>query len=486
MRVEKINGATERRILTAMVVKTAVLGRIAEKWSGKMFRSKWADIIGKWCVDYYREYKKAPGTAIDGLFTSWSSENQNRPDLIQIIEKFLSDLSSEHDRAPKINTQYVIDLAGDHFTKVKLERVLVEVQGELDRGRIKAASSVWSKFQTVSLGKGEGINVFTDQEAVRSALEEPLEPLFKYPGALGRLLNSQLVPDSFIAFFAPEKRGKTFWLMDFAIEGVKQGCNVAFFSAGDLTQNQMLRRLIQRWSGRPIKKGKTYLYPKKIFQDADGNIDVIHEVRKTDTVLSWQTAWKSLNEDFLKTKVKGGGAKKSNRFKLSTYSNSTLSMEMIHSQLDQWKREEDWVPHVVIIDYIDILLMEGPDERSQIDATWKRGRRLSQDWHCLLIGASQTNAAGGEAEVLTRSNFSGDKRKLAHTTGILGINEKKGDKKKGIQRLNWIVLREDDYQTEDTVAVAGCRSIGRPWIKIFDKRIEEAAVSQNKKTKNNS
>ena len=42
---------------------------------------------------------------------------------------------------------------------------------------------------------------------------------------------------------APEKRGKTWLMIDIAIKALRQKANVAFFQAGDLTQSQMLRQV---------------------------------------------------------------------------------------------------------------------------------------------------------------------------------------------------------------------------------------------------
>ena len=123
------------------------------------------------------------------------------------------------------------------------------------------------------------------------------------------------------------------------------------------------------------------------------------------------------------------------------------------------------MPDVIIIDYADILAPE-PNTgqlniRDQINSTWKALRRLSQEKHCLVIAPTQADAASYNQTLLDLRNFSEDKRKLSHVTGMLGLNQTKEEKGRGIMRLNWIVLREDNFQTDRCLYVGQCLTLGR-------------------------
>jgi hypothetical protein len=164
----------------------------------------------------------------------------------------------------------------------------------------------------------------------------------------------------------------------------------------------------------------------------------------------------------MKKKIKS----KKSYFKLSCHSNSTLSVRKIRSILADWERE-DWVPDVIVIDYADILDMTypGKEGRECINETWKQLRGISQDYHCLLVTATQANAAAYETKTLSQSNFSEDKRKIAHVTGMVGINFQEKEQDIDTVRLNWIVLRESKFNTKQCVHVARCLSIANPTVK---------------------
>lgn len=89
-------------------------------------------------------------------------------------------------------------------------------------------------------------------------------------------------------------------------------------------------------------------------------------------------------------------------------------------------------------------------------------RRMSTDLHCLVVTATQTNAASYKEETLKMSSFSEDKRKLSHVTGAVGLNTTDDEKRQGLMRWNWIVRREDSFDPGIHCHVAGCLAIANP------------------------
>ena len=126
------------------------------------------------------------------------------------------------------------------------------------------------------------------------------------------------------------------------------------------------------------------------------------------------------------------------------------------------------MPDVVVIDYADILAPPKgvADPLVQIDETWKALRRMSQDFHCLVLTASQSNAAayGEKQSILGRKHFSGRKTKLAHVNGMIGLNSTEKESVHDIQRWNWVVQRKGKYRESRCCTVVGCLDCGCPSI----------------------
>ncbi len=460
MRVEKKNSGEERLILIGMIVDITVLGRISSKWQRSMFKSKWANIIANWCISFYRKYDDVPMNQIESIFESWASETDNKQ-VIALVEKFLDSLSEEYESLQEeSNSDYVIDRAGEYFNRVKIERLTETIQGDIDRGKVTEAINHTTSFNQIEMGVGEGINILQDTEAIKKAFKKKGEALIQYPGDLGEFFKGALERDSFIAFMGPDKVGKSFWLIDIAYRAMLQRKRVAFFEAGDASEDQIMRRLLTRVVYRPLYSG-SIKYPVGIDIDNEGAAEITTEKRKYRKNVSWRDAKKACKE-IMRKRIKS----KKSYFRLSCHPNSTLSIKGIQSIIQNWIRE-DWIPDVIVIDYADILNMDHPglEGREQIGETWKRLRSLSQIFHCLVITGSQTDASAYKVDIITRSNFSDDKRKLAHVTGMVGINVSDKEKEDGVTRLNWVVLRERAFGANKCVYVAGCLDVANPAIK---------------------
>lgn len=464
MRTEKWDGTSERKILIGMIVNQAVVSRISNFWDKNLFSSRWSNLVGSWCVNFFNRYHKPPGKAIVGMFESWTAKNRD-DHTIKLVDRFLSSLSQEYESlAEELNGDFIIDTAGVYFNRVRLNRLAESIQDDLTSEDIEKANKRVYDHNRIELGVGSTIDVLQDKEAVRKSFEEKSDSLVYYPGGLGRFFKGTLERDAFISFMGPEKCGKTWWLLDMAWRGMEQRRKVAFFEVGDMSQDQIMRRFMIRAAGRPLES-KTIRYPVELEKDyskGNGGIALVqHKERTFDTQMNWIDAWKSFQKT-AKMKIK------SNKpyLKLSCHPNTTISVNGITSILQSWEKE-NWIPDLVIVDYADILAPSpGVKEfREQINLAWKQLRALSQSRHCLVVTATQSDAASYRSRTVNRSNFSDDKRKYAHVTGMIGISADAEEEDAGIRRLNWIVLRESEYRVGRCVHAAGCLDIGNPAIR---------------------
>jgi len=463
MKIEKKNRNDERKILTSLIVDKKVLGRITSKSLVNPFKSRWANLIFKWCTSYYGKYEEAPLNNIEGLYEDWAT-NAGDEKLVTLVEKFLGGLSDEYEELKEdSNSDYVIDMAGKYFNRVRMENLTEEVGVLLEAGRGTEAEELISAFHKIELGSGEVQNVLEDETLLEEMYSTTAETLIKYPGALGLFFEDILSRDSFVAFLAPEKRGKSFWLQDMAIRGVKQGRKIIYFEAGDMSKPQVMKRLVARIAKRPFKGGKIKI-PVGMAWEEEIKEPIIRYKRKRWTgKLPKQEARRVMKALLEKSKLKS----KEPLFKISAHPNSSLSVDGIKGIITDLQNQESWSPDVVIIDYADILDMDkgGYEGRDRYNEVWKRLRRLSQELHCLVVTATQADANSYTEKIVKRSNFSEDKRKIGHVTACIGINQTDNEKLAGLMRLNYVAKREGEYIEGVCVWCAPCLALANPVMK---------------------
>jgi hypothetical protein len=461
MRRTRVDSNVEKNLLTAMILSDRFLAAASAILEPSLLKAEPLRIVAEWCINYHQQYKKAPGRDIEPIYHSWAEGAGEQGDMIDAVHDFLAHLSDRYTTAGEMNVPYLLDELSRWVGLRKAERLKDDLSMALSRGDDKAASEAISGYRTLGVGLGQGADLFNDKEAWARAFAEPLEPLITFPGDAGTFLNRALVRDALIGIQAPEKRGKTWWCLELALRGMRSRRKVAYFSVGDLSEGQLLLRMGVRLTGMPLWEDQVceQRAPRQITRrEGEEFPEVAYKSLYPKQAVNAVASLKALDRF-----RRGCGMKEGLPYlMISTHANSSINVAGVDAILTQWEVERGFIADVVIIDYADILAPEGGGEfRHQVNDTWKALRRLSQQRHALVIAPTQANAGAYETETQSMKNFSEDKRKLAHVTGMIGLNQTPEEKEAQIMRLNWILLREAPFSANRCLLVGQCLPLGR-------------------------
>lgn len=417
-----------------------------------LFDVEWANLIGEWCVNYVREYDTAPGEQIVTVFEDWAKHTTANDDTIGAVDEFLQALSDEQKAHDEKTNAYLLDLAWKYFNTVRLKREWERANAELSRGQVKEALERFPGMKQVEFEYDSFIEPAADFEVWVDAFnEERRRPLITYPGDAGRWLGDSFVRGEFYSFMAPDKTGKSTYLIDLAYRGLRRRNRVAYFDMGDEDEHSVKVRLACRATARAE-------YPDVCDMpiDWDDQGELITKAEPIDDVDPMET-FRHLNRI----------CKFPDAFRITCHPNSSTSIDDVDQQLESWALH-GWRPDIVIVDYADIMAPPTGtrDPLEQIDESWKRMRRLSQKRNCLVLTATQSSAlAYGSKGLLSKKHFSGRKTKLAHVNGMIGINVTDKERDHHSARLNWVVRRRvKNRRLKSWVRVAGCFNIHNPVI----------------------
>ena len=445
MKIKQVDYKEERKILIGLIVSDEFCKEVIPELKLSYFKSKAARTVVQWCVDYFNKYSAAPKQEIQTIFEDKAAHLDE--DVVLFIKELLVTLNNEYLQDPNAyNAGYYIDKAFRYFKRRQVEELRDTVEALLESDQVEQAEKLIINFKAVERKTVEAIDPFEDDTLVKEALVSTTEPLFYVPSPLGDLLNNQFYRASFIAFQGPEKSGKTWLLQELMLYALKYRRRVAFFECGDLTKEQRLCRLYSRLARRPWIPGRTEgtirvyvpniedLTPDTVedFADFVDSYDILEKEVPVLTVDDATTAWSKYGPVF-----KG-------LLRVSIHTNSTLSVRAMDRLLEEWEQKDDWIPDVIIVDYADIMTTDekGLDTRTQTNIIWKGLRALSQKWNVCLITATQADAKSDDKTTQTLSNFSEDKRKYSHVTGIFAINRTQEERQVGAFRIAPLLIRE--------------------------------------------
>jgi len=461
MKRQRIDSQVERRLLAALISSTDFLSQAVPVLDISLIQASHFRFIATWCLEYFNTYQKAPKQNIESIFYAWAEDHEDSPDA-QAIEDLLEDLSEDFEDEDPVNIPYLLDQLRGFLERRSLQHLQDTVDQALQVGRAEEARQAVLNYRPVEMLTSLGIDPLRDEGAWERCFSEAADPLIEFPGDAGRFLNHALVRDALIGIQGPEKRGKTFWCIEFVARALRNRRRVAFFQVGDLSELQVMQRLGMYFASRPFKKelcGEIRA-PIKIIKPAtdEDEVGVENSTRLFKHHLTEQACLRAVK----RMKRSYGLNPDKSYLKVSVHANSSINVRGVMSVLDRWEMSEGFIPDVIIIDYADILAPEDPSHttRDQVNETWKALRRLSQERHCLVIAPTQADAASYDLRTQSAKNFSEDKRKLAHVTGMLGLNQTPQEKTHNVMRLNWIVLRENPFNTFQCLWVGQCLAIG--------------------------
>lgn len=511
----------ERKIVIGLITSTDFIKQVRGEITADLFDSDSAAEISRWCLDYFDEFHTAPGRGMEQLFYEKVRTKKVRKDKVEEYEQLiLPSLSEEFDGGGIVLDVLLKDTRA-WFRDQRLLRVRDTIDEALEKGEPDEAEKAVEGYRAQR--QSEGVLLRFDSPeirgAVRKAFSASLTPLFEYPGILGQFWNDQLIRGNFIGFLAPEKRGKSWLMLDMALRAVQQGVSVAFFQAGDMTQEQQLRRIATKITGRVCRekyeglnwipcqdcvRNQLNTCEKEIrecsfgvFEDRGWNeADLRREVTRDDLVEAYKlnkgyapcfnckeyfqkplgAVWYTHKNLRLLELEQAERAlyryffKKHRQFRMSTHFNGSLSVKGMRQVLNSWNLQDGFIPGLIVLDYADLMVPSYQTEyRHQQNQIWKDLRGLNQELDCLLVTATQADADSYDRNSLRLKNFSEDKRKYGHVTTMYGLNQDSKGREKGIGliRINELLLRDDGFDSSREVTILQSLSTGSPVVGSF-------------------
>lgn len=440
-------------IVIGLIVSTDFAKQVIPLIRYDLLSIPYARIVARWVVDYFQKYEKAPGPDIAVIF---ESEKQTLRDdsLINLISTFLQNLNEKYLDSESFNIDYAIDKAVKYLRLQAVENLSDKIRAAKLSGDVEAAEAAISTFKRIEKGAGTASSVWYDEEeAIRSIRgEDEIDHIVRFPGELGKLIRP-LNSEDFIAFIAPPKRCKSFWLVELATLISLNRKNVLFITL-EMPAAQLRLRIFQRITGMvvdaPAEGQREVIIP---YFDHNFSINgTVHTRKEIREQISARAALKKMKDI--------QGFVKHDNFRIVAKPANSITPEDIRMILDNLERYEKFIPQAIIIDYADILATsKKSDHRNQINDKWEGVRSIGQERGMLMATVSHTNKETLYRDVRD-SDVVEDIRKVNHVTMLIGVNKLQLDKEQGVQRLSVLDDRFADFNPMREAVVTQCLDIG--------------------------
>lgn len=489
----EINNSVEEKILTGLIVSSHFCREAQNLIHKDIFQNPYAKIISGWAIDYYKKYGESIQKHIQDVFeiekdTTLKEEDKN------IISVFLSRLSTKYEEEVDFNVSYLLDKTVWYSKKQSLKNTSERIQHLLELDKIDEAEKEIAKYKKISKEVSGIFDPLCKEEIDKyfSEVNDKSNIVLRLPGAVGDLMGD-LERHWLVGILAPTKRGKTFWQQEFAVTAVMERRRV-FFVSLEMDKTRVKKRLYKRLTGF-ADRTDDYVYPcfdcvrnqkgdcrkkertnqvklltsegvKPQYDRSSPYNPCVSCRGKKDFILgTWFT---TLRKEGMKRNstikiLQGIKQAFGDRLRIKSYPKFSANIHDIMADLQQLEENENFIPDVIIIDYADILAPEDTrvTGRERIDETWKTMGRMADEYHALVISASQSNRQSFKKKYVEEVDASEDIRKIANSDLFIALNQTPQEKRESVMRINVIADRDGEFDSFQSALVLQQLSIGQ-------------------------
>jgi hypothetical protein len=475
---QRKNVKTEELILTGMIISDEFFAGIRSVVKSDYFCNNYTAKVAEWCIDYYKENGEVPFESIFHIFEA-EKDRLSREDVGVLSALFNRIGSIYSEESENFNHHYLLhSITIPYFERREIEIRANKMLGYLAKDDLESAKSVMDAPMKLRESAISIINPF-EIDRVEEAIFSADDPLFTFPGALGRLFGP-INSGWFINLQGAFKRGKSNFLYDTAFYLAASGLKVYHVSL-EMNHKDSILRWAKRVTGATTEPGIKILPVFDCLKNQAGvcemincpdqpplldskgrkpEYDVDHPHRicthcRTDNNLYtdfdpaiWFTpvdkayVGSNFNLQLLETFDKFYG----HNIRSVSYPKFSVSFKDIIRDMDTYTQDTGFIPQVLIIDYLDVTrLPKSLNTRDSYDEVWKHAAGISGERNMVVINVSQTNRGGIVKKSMDETDTSEDIRKMAHVDVWAALNQLPKEKRDKSARIGLVAHRHNEF-----------------------------------------
>jgi replicative DNA helicase len=539
------NQALASRVLSYMIMDKEVCDAAWRRYKASELKSiyfgGYEKRIFQWIIQYYEQTGRCPKT---GILQIWERKKKafKRKEQRELIEQMLQTLSSDfeyfEDDGVDPKDVIVYDIP-NLIRENEIQLRMTKIEKLISDGEYDKAAEIMRQIPDIDNDETEDENMgtimpmtFSDIDKSASAGGLEAEVAYQFDGDLGRMIGP-LRKGWLVAVTGKEKAGKSFLLDEIGYDAaLYQGKKVLKINL-ELSETLQRSRTQKRISltcdphqaGRIIypvldcennqygscriphmakilkRKGPLISGPNEIASfedrrswtvctDCHNNPKVRRNAHKTKRFIPciWfdRSRVRELKPRYVKRALRGHRKASLENFRIRCFPRFSKTFEEIKSYILRYIEKMQWMPDIIILDYVDIFANSGQssDEnmRHEVDRKWKQASQLAGELDCLVINADQATKAGRSQYQLDQMSTSESKTKDAHLDIRLALNQTDTEKKLGIARIGILFHRHQEFAILNEVLVTQRLATSQPILentRIYEKEKKYSVIQEN-------
>ena len=132
------------------------------------------------------------------------------------------------------------------------------------------------------------------------------------------------------------------------------------------------------------------------------------------------------------------------RFYIREFPTGSLTINDLRAYLDTLEQVEHVVPDLLIVDYADLMKIDGANLRIDTGIIYRELRGIAMERGCALVTASQSNRSSADAKWVREGDIAEDWSKVMTADTILTYSQTVDERKLGLGRIFVAAVRDEN------------------------------------------
>jgi replicative DNA helicase len=433
---EKISGSFQENLLTLLCFDDKAAPLIINTIPLELYESSFYREVASAASNFYLEFKKPIAEHLpDVIDHLLNSKDTRKADIYAQI------VNNLYDTKDIINREYILKELAKFVRQQQLKLSIKQAVDFVNNGKIDEAEAVLEKAKKNRLTIFDPGTRLTDFEKIFSAFN--IADMF-IPIGIKELddLGVAPAPKELFVFIGRSGAGKTWFLIHVAKFCLLQRKKVLHVTL-EMSEARVSIRYMQSLFGISKVAGD-----KKMANFERNESGYLSNVT-FDTV----NFKHSLRDEDIKKFImeKKFWKRKPNLF-IKEFPTSSLTIQQLNAYMDHLESLYNFIPDVVMIDYPDLMNIDGANLRVDTGQIFKQLRGIAVERNCAVVVPSQTNRVGEDVKLITRRHLAEDFSKVMIADNLITFNQTKKEREDGIARLYVDKGRND--RTGDLILIA--------------------------------
>lgn len=435
----KLEGAVEENILTLLCFDPKHAATLTVELTPDLFSTRAYREVAQAAFNHINEFRKPPRLHLRDILEAKirkGTEGQLISETIDAMEKLNAEIQPE----------YVLSTLKAFVKKRRIKMAAERASDLADADDLEQAESALS----AGIGHNGGPDTGTwlsDTDKMLAHIHEEEEDGFSCAIDALDEQGVLLARKTSTMMIAPAKRGKSWWLINVGKRGILAGKRVLHVTLEN-SEKLTARRYCQSLFAM-TKKEATEIRNAIFEKDKLGRTTKIemHSYRP-EGLLSASRA--SILKRLKQVQRRGA-------LHIKEFPTGTLTVAQLNSYLDHLKLSVGFQPDIIIIDYPDLMKIEGRDERVGLGKLFKEVRGIFVERNAAGAIVTQGNRMSAGAKTVTERHVAEDYSKIGSMDTVLTYSQTAEEKQMGLARIlvsnardaadSFIVLCSQQYAT---------------------------------------